>query len=101
LSFTQPAEPVGETICRSITYARAPISRQHPRPTLKGRFAGLELDRRLHQLTPQTILTGAGGVGFGGDRSQDFRFTFGFQRTLSTPADYPYLFRPTSLLSQP
>ena len=54
-----------------------------------------------YQLTPQTILTGAGGVGFGGDRSQDFRFTFGFQRTLSTPADYPYLIRPTSMFGQP
>jgi hypothetical protein len=50
LSFTKPAEPIGETICRAITYAQAPIKRQRRRPTLKGRFAGLELDRRLHRL---------------------------------------------------
>lgn len=54
-----------------------------------------------YQLTPQTILTGAAGVGFGGDRSQDFRFTVGFQRTLSGPADYSYLVKPMTSFVNP
>ncbi len=41
-------------------------------------------------LTPQTVLSGSVGVGFGGDRSQDFRAVIGFQHTLS----YPYSFDP-------
>ena len=41
-------------------------------------------------VTPQTVLSGSAGVGFGGDRNQDFRFVAGFQHTLS----YPYSFDP-------
>jgi hypothetical protein len=67
----------------------------------RGRTTNLaELGVR-YQLTPQTVLTGGAGVGFGGDRSQDFRVTVGFQRTLSNPAVYPYLVKPTERFGQP
>lgn len=67
----------------------------------RGRATNLaELGVR-YQLTPQTILTGAAGVGFSGDRSQDFRFTVGFQRTLSEPAVYPYLQKPMTSFANP
>jgi hypothetical protein len=41
-------------------------------------------------VTPQTVLTGGVGVGFGGDRRQDFRVTAGLQHSLS----FPYSFDP-------
>lgn len=41
-------------------------------------------------ITPQTVLAAGVGIGFGGDRSEDFRATLGFQHTLS----YPYSFDP-------
>jgi hypothetical protein len=41
-------------------------------------------------VTPQTVLVGAVGVGFGGDRRQDFRVTAGLQHSLS----FPYSFDP-------
>ncbi len=47
----------------------------------------VELGAR-YQLTPQTVLSGSVGTGFG-DRSPEFRVLVGFQHTLS----WPLLFR--------
>ncbi|BAQ49385.1 transporter [Methylobacterium aquaticum] len=63
-------------------------------------YRGTDRDRRRasnmaevgvrYLLTPQTVLSGSAGVGFGGDRNQDFRFVAGIQHTLS----YPFSFDP-------
>lgn len=56
----------------------------------RGRATNLAEIGARYLLTPQTVLSGSVGVGFGGDRSQDFRAVIGFQHTLS----YPYSFDP-------
>jgi hypothetical protein len=42
-----------------------------------------------YMLTPQTVLSGSLGAGFGGDRAGDFRAVVGFQHTLSVPYGRP------------
>ena len=56
----------------------------------RGRATNMAEIGARYMLTPQTILNGSVGVGFGGDRSQDFRAVVGFIHTLS----YPYSFDP-------
>ena len=56
----------------------------------RGRATNLAEIGARYIVTPQTVVVGSVGVGFGGDRSQDFRAVVGFQHTLS----YPYSFDP-------
>lgn len=56
----------------------------------RGRAINLAEIGARYIVTPQTILVGAVGVGFGGDRRQDFRVTAGLQHALS----FPYSWNP-------
>jgi hypothetical protein len=56
----------------------------------RGRAVNLAEIGARYIVTPQTLLVGAVGVGFGGDRRQDFRVTAGLQHSLS----FPYSFDP-------
>ncbi|MBE7196349.1 MULTISPECIES: hypothetical protein [Methylobacterium] len=56
----------------------------------RGRAVNLAEIGARYIVTPQTVLTGGVGVGFGGDRRQDFRVTAGLQHSLS----FPYSFDP-------
>ena len=51
----------------------------------RGRAVNLAEIGARYIVTPQTVLTGGVGVGFGGDRRQDFRVTAGLQHSLSFP----------------
>lgn len=56
----------------------------------RGRATNLAEIGARYMVTPQTVAVASVGVGFGGDRSQDFRAVIGFQHSLS----YPYSFDP-------
>lgn len=56
----------------------------------RGRATNLAEVGVRYIVTPQTVLSGAVGVGFAGDHGQDLRVTVGLQHTLS----YPYSFSP-------